>query len=156
MKKDITLMKLVFIALFVSSFSVILSIFVDYKGTAVQAILGYVGAVLFWIGLVIGYVILGMISKHRKDFERINKPIHRFKKSNKPGIIRFLSNKYAMIADVAMVVFLIVTLVFIFIPSLNQNVAVIFAACLIFSVHMHSILNGVNFTYIKSLRNKGE
>lgn len=156
MKKDITLMKLVFISLFVSSFSVILSVFADYKASDFRIVLGYIGAVLFWICLIIGYVLLWMISKHRKEFERTNKPAHRFKKSKKPGIIRFLSNKYAMIADVAMVVSLIVTLVFIFIPSLNQNVAVVFVACLIFSVHMHSILNGLNFTYIKSLRNKGE
>lgn len=113
---------------------------------------------MFWLFLIVGYVVFAIISKHRKNYEKLNRvrgtrPV-RTKSRN--GMFCFFSNKYAMIADIVMVVSLIITLVFMFIPTLNQNVAVFFVAILIYAVHMHAILNGVNFRYIKSLNDKGE
>lgn len=155
MKKDITLMKLTIALLFVSSFSLLFSIFANYEGSAFQVALGYVGSALFWLCLVLGYVLFGIVSKHRKDSGATLKASHFSKKSNKPGIICFCSNRFAAIADLLMIISFILSLIFIFIPSLNQNVAVVFVAILVFSIHMHGILNGVNFTYITSLT-KGE
>ena len=158
MKKDLQLFKLVSGALFVSSFSVLFSIFSDFEGNAFNKISGYMGAILFWLFLIVGYMFFYIISKNRKTYERQNRVsgTRPVKTKSRNGMFCFFSNKYAVIADIVMVVSLIATLVFMFIPTLNQNVAVVFVAILIFSLHMHAILNGVNFRYIKSLIDKGE
>ena len=143
--------------LFISSFSLIFSIFGNYDTTTFKKIMAITGAVLFWLCLMVGYVIFSLISERRKAYERKHRERGiRPVKKGKPGILCFFSNKYAMIADITMVASFIVTLVFLFAPSLNQNIAVIFVSVLVFAIHMHGILNGVNFKYIESLNRKGE
>ncbi len=157
MKKDILLMKLVVSLLMVSSVSILFAIFADVDGNTANVIMAYAGAGLFWLTLIAGYVLLGVVSGHRKKYDNTQKYSQgHMKVSSRPGAFCFFSNKLAMIADIAMLASFVITLMFIFIPSFNQNVAVFFVAILIFSVHMHCILNGVNFRYIKSLINKGE
>lgn len=141
-------MKAIIISLFTSSFSLILSYFGDYQGNIINVIMAYAVGVLFWLGLIIGYVLLFILSKHRKAK---TKP-----KKSKPGIIVFFSNKPAKIADLTMVGSLILTLVFTFIPFLSFGIEIVFLAILVFSIHMHCLFNGVNFKYINSIINKRE
>lgn len=152
MNKDKTLMKFVVISLAISSFSLLLVMFGDYNGNALNKAIAVLTGVLFWGFLIIGYVILGIISGHRKTYERKNRA-DLGRKANRdankrPGIICFFSNQKAIIADIVMIVSFIINLIFMFIPSVNQVVAVIFIAIFAFAVHMHCVLNGVNFRYI--------
>lgn len=148
MYSDKNLMKAIIISLFTSSFSLILSYFGDYQGNIINIIMAYAVGVLFWLGLIIGYVLLFILSKHRKAK---TKP-----KKCKPGIIVFFSNKPAKIADLTMVGSLILTLVFTFIPFLRFGIEIVFLSILVFSIHMHCLFNGVNFKYINSIINKRE
>ena len=157
MEKDSVLFKLVTAALFISSFSFTGVAFSGEKGDTAGNVIFYISEVLFWLFLVAGYVIFRKISKHRKKYKKSMKYTKgHMRESNRPGAFCFFSNIHAVIADIVMVLSFVITLIFVFIPSLNQNVAVFFVALLIFSVHMHCILNGVNFRYIKSLNKQGE
>lgn len=156
LKKDIFLMKLVVVSLFISSFSLLLSFFGSYSGNVFNFIMALMTGILFWIGLIVGYVFLVIVNSHRnrtekKDTDGMSKSK---KQKTKPGIICFLSNKYAAVADVAMVLFLVLSLVFLFIPSLSQGIALVFVSFFLFSLHMHCIFNGVNFRYINSIDKK--
>lgn len=159
-------MNLIIVMLFISSFSLLLSFFGDYNGNAFNIIMAYAVGVLFWGLFIASYVLLAVLNSKRKKLEAEKKEenvnnteehSNRYaasrKKSRKPGIITFCSNKYAMIFDILMILMLILTVVFSFIPALS-SIAVICFAVLIFSIHMHCVLNGVNFRYIHN--RKGE
>lgn len=161
MKKDIRLMRISIILLLISSFSVLLVMFASFDGNTFQKILAYLTGATFWLFLIIGYVVFYQVSKHRKKYE-IKNPAPPYRKGQKrPGILTFFSDRVAMSMDIIMIISLILSLLFLFIPSLNQNIAIVFIAILIFSIHMHSILNGVNYKYTLHLScslssNKGE
>lgn len=157
MKKDIRLMRISVILLLISSFSILLVMFASFDGTTFQKILAYLTGVSFWLFLILGYVAFYQVSKHRKVYEKKN-PSPAYRKAQKrPGILTFFSDRMAMSMDVIMIISLILSLLFLFIPSLNQNIAIVFIAILIFSIHMHSILNGINYKYTLYLsKKKGE
>lgn len=150
MKKDITLMKMVILLLFMSSFSLILSLFGDYNGNTFNIIMAYAVGVLFWGGLIAGYALLAVINSHRKNCSA-NKTDTS---AGRAGIISFFSDRIAMIFDCAMPVLLILTIVFMFIPFDNPVLTVIVYSLLAFSIHMHCLFNGMNFKYIKSMKKK--
>lgn len=142
-------MKAVFVSLFVSSFSILLSFFGDYNGTTANVIAAYAVGILFWLFLIVGYVLLGVINSHRK------KAVEN--KKGKPGIIRFFSNKKAKIFDIAMIVLFVLVLICELVPKIDDNIAVVLMAILLFTIHMHCVLNGVNFNYLSgSLKDKKE
>jgi hypothetical protein len=149
-------MKVTIASLFISSFSILLSFFADYNGNAFSVTMAVLTGVLFWLGLIAGYILLALINSHRKKFES-NSKVSVSKKSKskrKPAFITFFSNKYALVADFALILFFILTLVFMFIPVLNQSIALISIAFFLFSLHMHGIFNGINFEYIISINLK--
>lgn len=161
MKKDVVLMKSVFLMLFISSLSLMLATVADFRGSGIQVFLAYFTGIVFWLFLILGYVLFFQVSKHRKEYERTRsaeadgegrRRSREYKKT--PGIICFFSNRYAVVADIAMIIFFILSLVFLLIPSLSQNAAIIFISLFILSLHMHGILNGVNYRYIRSVSKK--
>lgn len=156
MTLDIKLIKAVIISLFISSFSLLLSFFGDYSGNAFNIIMAYAVGILFWAGLIVGYVLLLIINSHRKKQMNASKKNTSAVRKSRPGIIVFLSNKYAFIADLTMGVTFILTIVFLFIPLFNYGLAVVFGSVLLFSIHMHCLFNGMNFKYINTLNKRGE
>ena len=167
LKQDVKLMKFVIAALALSSFSLIFTIFGDYNGNTLNVIVAVTVGVVFWLFLILGYVVFSRIAVHRKQYEKTqnisrsdNDKPRKDDNKKKPGIICFFSNPYAVAADIALLVSLAVNVIFLFIPSVNQVAETIFIAILVFSLHMHCILNGVNFKYTYDLSNskqkKGE
>lgn len=150
MKKDIVLMKTVIVLLFISSFSLILSLFGDYNGNVLNVVMAYAVGVLFWGGLIAGYVLLLIINSHRKK-TLVSKTDNS---AGRVGIISFFTNKIAIICDCAIPVLLILMIIFIFFPLNNQVITVIIYSLLVFSLHMHCVFNGLNFKYIKSVKKK--
>lgn len=142
---DAKLMKGALISLSVSPLSILLTFWGDYSGTILNVILAYLVGVLFWVGLIVGIVLLLVINKHRKADEsfRVKKKL--------PGIISFFSNQYAIVADVVTAISLIFLLVFLFVPWFNQGVTVALIAIFLFAFNMHCVLNGMNFKYIQYL-----
>lgn len=150
MKRDIVLFKISCLLMGISSFSILLSFFGDYKGNSIAVIFAVLTGVLFWAGLIFGLFFLLLVNSHRKKYESIESS-KRTVKRHRMGIVSFFSNKLAIIADIAMVALFIIFLVTEFIPIISQSVTLIFLAFLLFSVYMHCMLNGVNFIYIKSI-----
>lgn len=150
--KDIKLFRLVILSLFVSSFATLFVFLGDYDGNVLNVVFAYLTGILFWIGFLVAYILLWIINKHRKNTQKNKKEI----RTNVPGALCFFSNRYAFCADICFIISLFV-LVTIFIFYSDSNAVGIVLPVLLFSVHMHGILNGVNFTYIKSLfKSSGE
>ncbi len=147
LKKDIQLMRTVIVCIALSSLSLLLATFVNSDGVSALTV---ISGIIFWGGLIVGYIQLFIISKHRKAYEKNAHHIEKRVKS-RPGIITFFSGPAATVADLAMILFFLLTMVFAFIPGFSQTVLLIFIAVLVFAVQMHCILNGVNFKYIKRL-----
>lgn len=153
-------MKIVIIALAVSSFSLVLAVFGDYNGSTANIVAAIIAGLLFWLFLILGYVLLAMISKHRKQYEKkaVDSSGNRTKNAEnkkKPGIICFFSNQYALISDVAMGISFILTLVvLLLIPKTPQILQLLLISLTVFSIHMHCVLNGINFKYIRELSKK--
>ena len=154
-------MKMVLSFLSVSSLSLMLATVADFKGDTFKIILAYFTGAVFWLFLILGYVIFFVLSRHRKTYEktkenRSDRTDRRRESENKtgkkslPGILRFFSNRYAVVADVVMAI----SIILLVIPSNSQNVTIIIVSILVLSVHFHGILNGINFEYIRELSNK--
>ena len=158
MKKDIKLFKTAVIFLAISSFSLLLVMFSDYGGGFLNVTAAVSAGVLFWAFLIGGYVLLYRISKHRKEYEKQQRRSgtrreHRFTRpvKKRPGIARFFSNPLASLSDIAMISALAFILVTIFVPIGGRLVEFIAVSVLVFSVHMHCVLNGINYEYIMAL-----
>ena len=135
----------------VSSLSLCFAAFGSYDASAFRTVLTVLLALLFWVCLIAGYVLLFVISGHRKKYEKNASRDNRrkAKSGSRPGIICFFSNRAAVIADFAMIGFFILNLVFMFIPGVSRTFSYISLSLLVFAIHMHCILNGVNFEYIE-------
>ena len=146
-------MRAVIALLALSSLSLCLVAFGSYDASAFRAVFTVLIAILFWACLIAGYVLLYIISKHRKEYERnVPRDKRRQAKTKKrPGILCFFSNPAASAADFAMIGLFILDLVFMFIPGISRTINFILLAFLVFAIHMHCILNGINFEYINRL-----
>lgn len=152
MKKDIIMFKIAEIILCISALSILLVFFANYSGNVFNIITAYLMGVVFWGGLIAGYVLLFIVNKHRKQKSSSQKA----EKKPKFGIITFFSNKPAIIADVVMCLSLVLTIVFTFVHVLNDGLWTVFGSIFLCAIHLHIIFNGANFKYIKSIENKGE
>lgn len=151
-------MRTIIILLFISSFSLLLSFWGDYNGNVLNIIIAYAIPILFWGGMILAYVMLYQFNKQRiknaeaektlnNNSERTHNRIMRPTRFM-PGALRIISNKYATIFDFLSIIFLILVIVLSFIPNVNQVIVIVCLSVLVFSLQMHCLLNGVNFTYI--------
>lgn len=155
-------MRAVFISLILSCLAISLSPLTFSDTGGFLSFISVVLALIFWIGLVTAFVLLGIISSHRKQRERIelrsrDNRRKRSKTKQKPGIIVFFSNIYASSADVIMLIAFIINLVIIIVPF-NEKDSFTYitpVSVFIYSVIFHSILNGINFKYILSYKKDG-
>ena len=137
------LIKIIIIMLFISSFSILLAFAGDYGGGMIHIIFAYATGILFWVMLILAYCFFGvLILKRKKELKIKSFTIKQI------GLFKFFSNTYAKIFDILLIVFLLLTIVFFIVPVFNQALSVIFLSCFLFSLHMHGILNGVNYKYI--------
>ncbi|MED9970711.1 MAG: hypothetical protein UFA98_12030 [Ruminococcus sp.] len=155
MKKDVFLFRLSFSLFVVSALSIMLSFFGSYKnGNPVEILFAVLTGVLFWGGLAAAILTLIMLNNHRKTQEKKNKTNKKRNNSYTIGIITFFSCKEAMIADIVMIALIILLAVSMFIPWAGQDIKMIVASLLLAAVYAHSMLNGVNYKYIKSLNKR--
>ena len=149
-------MRLTILFLAISSFSLLLITVSDYSGSAFNVVMAVLTGILFWLFLILGYLMLAAVSRRRKEYERENRESRRKRSNNKkrPGVFCFFSNPYATAADVAMAVLTVALIVLMFIPEKSMTPKLIVVPTLIFSAHMHGILNGVNFAYTNKLSNR--
>ena len=130
--------------LLLSSLSLLLTVIADYGGRWWNVLAAIGVGVFFWGFLILGYICFYRLSKRRKEQQKRDRSRP---KKQRPGIIVFFANPYAAAADIAMVISLIATVVFQFVPF-SEIVSLVSIAVFVFSAQMHGILNGVNFQYI--------
>ena len=101
---------------------------------------------LFWISLIITIATTIAVSSSRKKYFKANN-ISLSPKT--PAVITFFSNKLAIVADIAFLVFLIV---FIILAFTSDGFAVfVFLSLTILGFEAHCVLNGKNIRYIKMI-----
>ena len=136
-------MKTIIIMLFISSFSILLAFAGDYGGKVIYIICAYATGILFWTMLILAYCLFVVLNFKRKKQLKVKSSAIK-----QMGFFRLFSNSYARIFDILLFVFLLLTILFFIVPVFNQALSVIFLSCFLFSLHMHGILNGVNYKYI--------
>ncbi len=151
-------MKRTILFLLISSLMLLCSLFVDTENATVRA-LTYIGGLLFWIFLLVGYFMFYRFSRFRKTQQKNNRSV----KQTLPGIIVFFSNPQAKKADIIMILALVISVVMMIIkqvikgsdPTFNnflfEFISVLSFAVFIFAAQLHAILNGVNYRYYLSL-----
>ena len=120
--------------------------------TEVNQIPIYINAAAFWVLLIGGYLSIIAFNLRIKRHKR-RKQRRRFEKRRLPGIIRFFSNPIAGVFDT---IFLLSLLGFILYKTNNQIdgvVSYVLLSILVFAFHMHCILNGRNYNYIRNYGN---
>ena len=143
----------------ISSLFLLLIYLADYKGSTLNIIAAVAAGAGFWIFLILGCILFAVMNVKRKKYQKSrqnkaeadNKSLEG-KSSRVPGIFRFFSNKLAAAADIFMIIFFVLIMLSLFIPAGIQNLLIAFIALFIISLQLHCVLNGVNFTYINSIR----
>lgn len=167
MKSDTNKFRAVLVLLTLSPIALFMYFFLNFDGNITMSVdensllrierepvnipLICITVIIFWVCMIAGYVLLAKINKSRKSKIK-NK--QTFKKT-KPGIICFFSNRFALVFDLMMGISFVLMIIFSIVPVLNCAVIETFAVFL-FSLHMHSVFNGVNYKYIKSISDKKE
>lgn len=117
-------------------------------------ILAYLIAVVFWLGIICGALMLRSADVKRKQIEKKLISEKKYKKEkHKAGIISFFRNKEAMLCDIIMFVSLI-TLVIIAVTSVSAGwIIVVLLVLFVCAFYLHCFLNGKNYIFIKTAKN---
>ena len=103
----------------------------------------YIFAVTFWLFFILGFVFLRPIGKQRKKDRQ-------YKGKSGIGLLRFFSNKPALVFDSLLIAgALALILAFIF-PKLPGWMITAATFTLVFSAEMHGIFNGNNYEYLNA------
>ncbi len=154
MKKEQQYMKQTILFLFISSLALLCAVF-DSVDNGVAKSISFIGGLLFFLFLLLGYFMFYRFSRLRKQNSDPSQTIQ-----GKPGIVVFFSNPHAKKADIAMILSFIVSLVTLIMGQVNEAlhanmlfslISVLSSAVFIFTIQMHAILNGVNYRYYMTL-----
>lgn len=158
MEKGKQYMKRTILFLLISSAALLCAVF-DNVDNGVAKSVSFIGGLLFFLFLLLGYFMFYRFSQFRKQNTDCAKAT-----KGKPGIIVFFSNPPAKKADIAMIISLVISMVTLIMGQVNTAIhanilfnviSVLSSAVFIFTIQMHAILNGVNYRYYMEL-NKNE
>ena len=113
------------ISFLISALSFILIPFSNFEGTKLQKAIAYMVGFIFWIGLIVGLILTHYLGKIRQK--------HNYRKYVLPGILCFFKNKKSKYIDILMII--------------SAMVLSITLSLLVFSVYIHSVLNGNNYAF---------
>lgn len=104
----------------------------------------------FWMGFILTYLFTALSSVHRKrDDGQKKRKDHR----ELPGFFCFFTSKEAIVMDLLMIVSVVGIAIELGAGVENSFIVLGTLFMLFFSVHMHAILNGKNYRYLKSCKN---
>ena len=131
---------IVFVCLILSSLVMIFVPYVNFNGTQFQKSAGIFLGVIFWAGLIIGWILYGFMYGNLKSKGA-------FKKKRRPGIFCFFSNRQAILADMICVITLMINIIILFIhvPWTWMEAAAAAAFMFLLSFHSHYIFNGATY-----------
>lgn len=130
-----------------SALSLLLTVSGNFSGKPPEIMTAVISASLFWGGLLLAIVLLVIVNIRRKS-DKTQSNIRK----QRVGAFCFFSNKIAMVFDVLTAIFFIAAVVTMFIPSVSDYISLILVVLFLISAYMHSMLNGVNFKYIYSVK----
>lgn len=119
---------------------------IDFAAKGLQIVNLLIG-IMFWLFLVLGITIQLILSKIRKNWFTKNH-IRRFQCKSRIGLISFVQNIPACIADGVCVISLIGLIISVIITSATGYACYIFMSLLVFSFCMHCILNGKIYYFL--------
>lgn len=122
-----------------SSISFLFIPFSDFNESGPQLVLAYLVGVFFWSGLLIGFIITMILGAIRKK--------NGFRRYKFFGLFCFFKNRYARICDVYMILSMVLCLIFQAIFGIHNLFSIILLSSAIFSIYLHSVLNGNNFAF---------
>lgn len=134
-----TTLKTSIICFAISSFSFSLIPFSNFKGSTGEIVRAYMVGALFWSGLISGMILTIMLGAVR------NKSAP--KQRGKPGILCFFNNQKAKYCDVIMIAIIILWLILCLVLGTRHMISMIFMSLSAFSICLHAILNGKNYTF---------
>ena len=91
----------------------------------------------FWIAFIAGYVFAWLASRERKK--------NTTTVSEKPGILLFFSNAFAIIFDLVMLFSFLIFMIMVFSGQTGSFISYIVLSLLVLSIHLHAMLNGLIF-----------
>jgi hypothetical protein len=139
MSKIRKLLVMTVVFLFISSYAIVLIPFSDFDEGGAKMVLSYSISAAFYIFMIVGYILFIAANKKRK---KMNQKIP----GSKPGIIVFFSSAWAVCADIVLILGIIFIVIMLMMPYLfSEIVQYVVIATFIFSLHMHCLLNGVNY-----------
>ncbi|MGN0517994.1 MAG: hypothetical protein ACI4II_04640 [Acutalibacteraceae bacterium] len=150
-KRDKKIFLLSCICLVISSLSLLgvaKGSFNEFDGSRAIA---FAVALTFWIGLILGYILLCVVNSHRKKYEAGKK---NRRKTTGCGLIRFFSNGAAMVVDSILIITLVLFILFRVLSNISIYFDLTVIALLICSIHLHGLFNGKNFRYINQNEDK--
>lgn len=150
-KKDIFLLKFSVAFMFLFSITFLFMPFAsDYFTNTGNRVFLIIVGLLFWITLFVAYFSFFILNTRRKKYVKKNKITEK----KLPGICSFFSNKKAIIVDILMMICIVI---FVILSNITTNFVIyIFLSMSVFTVQLHSIINGKNYLYIKSFKSEGK
>jgi hypothetical protein len=104
---------------------------------SIRLILG----IVFWIGLVAGFLFQIPITKARKADRK-------YKERHGIALFRFFSNKAAIVFDLALVISAVVAIAGVLVTEIPDIVAFGGVFGFVFSLEMHGVFNGRNYAWL--------
>jgi len=153
MSKIRILIIIALISLFISSYVIILIPFSDFGEGGFKTVLSYCISICFYLFLILGYILFIVANQKRKKQKLTKKNRYKLK----PGIIVFFSSLWGSIADIILIMSVVMVAMLMIFPNVFSDlIKYILIATFIFSVHMHSIFNGVNYRVAFLLSKTGD
>lgn len=138
------------VAAVVSSLQILCIPFVDLDGTFFQRIAAYILATAFWLSLILELCMIRMCSSERKWLEH-KKIRFRVLLQAHQGVISFAKTIPGTVADVVMFLSLIAVTIAVWTKIQSQWLVLDLVTALYLSFHLHCLMNGKNYRYIKLL-----
>lgn len=106
-----------------------------------------IAGLTFWLSLIGGTVTQCILAKQRKKWFSKHH-IKRVKHSDKIGLISFMKNIYAVVADILVAISIIGLVISVIATQSTGYACYVFVSLLVFSFSMHCILNGKIYYFV--------
>lgn len=138
------------VAVAVSSLQILCIPFVSLDGTSFQKTTAYILATVFWLCFILELCMIRMCTSERKWLEH-KKIRFRALLQARHGLISFAKTIPGTVADVVMFLSLIAVIIAAWTKIQSQWLVLALVTVLYLSFHLHCLMNGKNYRYIKLL-----
>ena len=145
-----------FVSFVLSGLSLIFVPITNINGHGIERLLTYIVAIVFWLGIIFGFVFLIKTSSERRGIERRNRKnnnkYHAKQTKQRIGILCFFKNRKAIVSDFLLFFFAILVGGLAFFKIAIEWLVIISIVLLILSFYFHCFLNGKNYRCIMACK----